>query len=162
MMQAKKEDKKMLALLDQTYAPITADETEAVIAKKAAERLAAVAEADQDITVHVEGVAKIAVPLPAKAVKMMLTILLAMAERKPVSMIPHEAELTTKQVADFLNVSRPYVCKIIDEGKLKARLVNRHRRVKFSDILAYEKSSQNDRYEALAEMAEETRKLGLE
>jgi len=88
--------------------------------------------------------------------------LLAMAERKPVSMIPHEAELTTKQVADFLNVSRPYVCKIIDEGKLKARLVNRHRRVKFSEVLAYEKSSQDDRYDALAQMAEETRKLGLE
>ena len=159
----------MLALLDQAYEPITADETEAVIAKKAAERLAAFAEADQDITVHVEGAAKIAVPLPAVYLLpqilyyvIPLTVLLAMAERKPVSMIPHEAELTTKQVADFLNVSRPYVCKIIDEGKLKARLVNRHRRVKFSEVLAYEKSSQDDRYDALAQMAEETRKLGLE
>jgi excisionase family DNA binding protein len=152
----------MLALLDQTYAPITADEAEAVIAKKAAEKLVAVAEADQDITVHVEGGADIAVPLPAKAVKLMLNILRAMADRQPVSVIPHEAELTTKQVADFLNVSRPYVCKIIDDGKLKARLVNRHRRVKFSDVIAYEKSSQEDRYAALAEMAKEEKELGLE
>jgi len=152
----------MLALLDQTYAPITADETEALIARKAAEKLVAVAEAGQDITVHVEGAPNIAVPLPAKAVKMMLDVLNAMANRTPVSMIPHEAELTTKQVADFLNVSRPYVCKIIDEGKLKARLVNRHRRVKFSDVLAYERLSQSDRYEALAEMAKEAKELGLE
>lgn len=152
----------MLALLDQTYEPLTADATEAVIAKKAAEKLAVVARTNQDITVHVEGAANIAVPLPAKAVKMMLKILLAMAERTPVSMIPHEAELTTKQVADFLNVSRPYVCKIIDEGKLKARLVNRHRRVKFADVLAYEAASQSERYDALARMAEEARKLDLE
>lgn len=152
----------MLALLDQTYAPITADETEAVIARKAAEKLASVADANVDITVHVEGAAKIVVPLPAKAVKMMMTLLLAMAERKPVSMIPHEEELTTKQVADFLNVSRPYVCRIIDEGTLKARMINRHRRVRFSDVLAYEKSSQNERYEALAKMADEARRLGLE
>jgi excisionase family DNA binding protein len=152
----------MAALLDQTYEPITADETEAAIAKKAAEKLAAVAGADQDITVRLEGDAKVAVPLPAKAVKMMLSILLAMSERRPVSVIPHEAELTTKQVADFLSVSRPYVCKIIDDGKLKARLVNRHRRVKFSDVLAYEESSQNERYAALAKMAQEARELGLE
>lgn len=152
----------MPGLLDRTYEPITADETEAVIAKKAAEKLDAVAKSDQDITVHVEGDAKIAIPLPAKAVKMMLGILLAMAERKPVSVIPHEAELTTKQVADFLNVSRPYVCKIIDDGKLKARLVNRHRRVRFSDVLAYEETSQKERYDALARMAHEARELGLE
>jgi uncharacterized protein YbjQ (UPF0145 family) len=34
--------------------------------------------------------------------------------------------------------------------------------VKFSDVLAYEKSSQDDRYDALAEMAKEAKELGLE
>ena len=45
----------MLALLDQDYAPIIANETEAAIARNAAEKLIAVANANQDITLHVEG-----------------------------------------------------------------------------------------------------------
>ena len=151
----------MLALLDQAYEPITADETEAVIAKKAAERLAAFAEADQDITVHVEGAAKIAVPLPAKAVKMMLTVLLAMAERKPVSMIPHEAELTTKQVADFLNVSRPFLIQLLEQKKLPFRLVGTHRRIRFEDVLRFKENIDAERHKVLDQLAAEGQELKM-
>jgi excisionase family DNA binding protein len=153
---------KMLALLDQAPQPITATETEAAIARKAAERLLGVAKANQDVTLHVEGASHIAIPLPAKAVQFMLTVLTAMAEGQAISVIPHEAELSTKQAADFLNVSRPYICKLIDEGKLPARMVNRHRRVKFADLVAFETASRTERREALAEMAREARELGLE
>ena len=152
----------MLALLDQDYAPIIANETEAAIARNAAEKLIAVANANQDITIHVEGASHISVPLPSIAVHLMLRVLVAMAQRQPVSVIPSEAELSTKQVADFLNVSRPYICKLIDTQQLPARLVNRHRRVKFSDVIAFEKASQAERYEALADMAREAKALGLE
>ncbi len=152
----------MLALLNQDYAPIIANETEAAIARNAADKLVTVAHANQDITLHVEGASHISVPLPAKAVHLMLRVLLAMADRQPVSVVPSETEFSTKQVADFLNVSRPYVCKLIDNQQLPARLVNRHRRVKFSDLVAFEKTSQKERYEALAEMAREAKNLGLE
>ncbi|WP_137132226.1 helix-turn-helix domain-containing protein [Rhizobium sp. FY34] len=151
----------MLALLDQVREPVTATETEAVIARKAAERLQAVAEAQQDITIHIEG-SRVAVPLPARAVELMFTVLSAMANGQPISVIPQQAELSTKQAADFLNVSRPFVVKLIDEGSLPARKVNRHRRIKFADLVAFEKKSQSDRMDALAEMARETRELELE
>ena len=151
----------MLARLDQVREPVTATETEAVIARKAAERLQAVAEAQQDITIHIEG-SRVAVPLPARAVELMFTVLSAMANGQPISVIPQQAELSTKQAADFLNVSRPFVVKLIDEGSLPARKVNRHRRIKFADLVAFEKKSQSDRMDALAEMARETRELELE
>jgi excisionase family DNA binding protein len=151
----------MLALLDQVREPLTATETEAVIARKSAERLASVVEAKQDITVHIEGT-KIAVPLPARAVELMFEILTAMANGQPVSVIPQQAELSTQQAADFLNVSRPFVVKLIDEGKLPARKINRHRRIKFADLVEFEKQSQIERIQALAEMAELTRNLELE
>ncbi len=138
----------MLATRDPMPAPVAATESEAAIARKARERLQGVARANQDITIHVEGAASLAVPLPAKAVQMMMQVLDAMAEGKALSIIPHEAEFTTKQAADFLNVSRPFVCKLIDEGRLPARFVNRHRRVKFSDLLAFEQVSQADRGKA--------------
>lgn len=152
----------MLALLDQVPEPLTTTEAEAAIARKAAAKLEGVAQANQDITIHVEGAASIAVQLPAKAVQMMLTLLEAMAEGQAVSLIPYETELTTKQAADFLNVSRPFVCKLIDEGKIPARMVNRHRRVKFSDLIAFEENSRIKRKKALAEAAELSRELGLE
>jgi len=151
----------MLALLDQVREPVTATETEAAIARKAAERLQSVAEAQQDITIHIEG-SKIAVPLPARAVELMFTVLTAMANGQPISVIPQQAELSTKQAADFLNVSRPFVVKLIDEGKLPARKVNRHRRIKFADLVEFEKQSQVERGQALAEMAALTRDLELE
>ncbi|MCO5730989.1 helix-turn-helix domain-containing protein [Rhizobium sp. SSA_523] len=151
----------MLKRLDQTGEPVTATETEAVIARRAAERLQPVAEAQQDITIHIEG-SRVVVPLPARAVELMFTVLSAMANGQPISVIPQQAELSTKQAADFLNVSRPFVVKLIDEGRLPARKVNRHRRIKFADLVAFEKASQSERMNALAEMARETRDLELE
>ena len=152
----------MPALLDQTTEPFVADEAEAVIARMAAERLKSVAEAKEDIRVVVEGKAKIVVPLPARAVELIFQVLTAMGDRTPISFIPHEAELSTQQAADYLNVSRPYLCGLLDKGEIRHRMVGRHRRVRFADLRDYEKKSRLDRQAALDEMAEEARKLGLD
>jgi hypothetical protein len=98
----------MLALLDQGGSPFVADEAEATIARNAAEKLAAVAKTKQDIKIIVQDDLRIVVPLPARAVELIMTVLTQMANRAPFSIIPHHAELTTQQAADFLNVSRPY------------------------------------------------------
>lgn len=152
----------MLALLDQTTQPFVADEAEAIIARKAAQMLRAVAEANEDIQVVVTGKAKIVVPLPARAVTLIFRVLEAMGERTPISLIPHEAELSTQQAADYLNVSRPYLCGLLDKGEIRHRMVGRHRRVRFADLLDYEQKSRKDRQAAIDEMADEVRKLGLE
>lgn len=154
----------MLALIDQTQEPFIADEAEAVIARSAADRMKAVARAEEDIKITVDGAddTKIIVPLPARAVAMIYEILEAMANRTPVSLIPHEAELTTQQAADFLNVSRPYLVRQLEEGKLTFRKVGSHRRIRFGDLVAYEKACKSDQLKALDDLNEEAQRLGLE
>ena len=151
----------MLALLDQAE-PIFADDAEAAIARTAAETLAPVARAGQGVNLMLREAPQVAVPLPARAVAVILDVLEAMASRKPISVIPHEAEFTTQQAADYLNVSRPYLVGLIDTGQVAHRMVGRHRRVRFADLLAYERASIERRKQALAEMAAEARRLELE
>jgi excisionase family DNA binding protein len=158
----------MLALLDHAE-PFVANDAEAAIANQAAASLALAASAGQGVQLVVREQPNIAVPLSARAVplsaravKLIHDVLQAMAHRAPFSIIPHEAELTTQQAADFLNVSRPFLIGLVDRGEIPHRLVGRHRRVRFSDLLDFEKRSAEARKKALAEMAEEARRLKLE
>lgn len=85
-----------------------------------------------------------------------------MAQGHGVTLIPHHAELTTQQAANFLNVSQPFVVKLIDENKLPAHKIGRHRRVRFQDLLRYKKQMESDREKALEALTKEAQELGLE
>ena len=154
----------MLALMDQTHEPFVADEAEAVIARTAADRLKAVAQANESIKITVDGKEdnKVVVPLPARAVALIYEVLEAMANRTPMSLIPYAAELTTQQAADYLNVSRPYLVRQLEAGKLEFRKVGSHRIIRFADLVAYERACGEDQKRALHDLHEEAKRLGLE
>ena len=65
------------------------------------------------------------------------------AGRRP-RVIPDEADVTTFQAADILNVSRPYVIKLLDEGAMPFRMVGTHRRIRLADVMVYKATK--DRY----------------
>jgi len=154
----------MLALMDQTREPFVADEAEAVIARKAANKLKAVAEANESVQITLDGKEdkKIIVPLPARAVALIYEVLEAMANRTPMSLIPHDAELTTQQAADYLNVSRPHLIRQLEADKLQYRKVGSHRRIRFADLFEYEKACKLEQRKALVDLNEEAKRLGLE
>jgi excisionase family DNA binding protein len=93
---------------------------------------------------------------------MVVNLLETMATRRPFSIIPHDAELTTQQAADYLNVSRPFLVGLIDSNQIPHRMVGRHRRVRFADLLDFERDSAAKRKQALAEMAHEEHSLGFD
>jgi len=112
-----------------------------------------------EIGVHGE---KDHVKIPASAFHFLSTILEHMAAGKAVSIIPADAEITTQQAADMLNVSRPHVVKLLEEGELPFHKVGTHRRIKLKDLEAYRASMEKEREEALTELTRISQELDLD
>lgn len=68
-------------------------------------------------------------------------------------MIPVEAELTTQEAADMLNVSRPFLIKLLEKGDIPFTTVGRHRRVGQRIFFAYMAERDQARSDALSELA---------
>ncbi len=96
-----------------------------------------------------------AIELPAAAVDLLVHVLKAMAEGQGVTLIPESAELTTVQAADVLNVSRPYLIKLLDRKAIPHRKVGRHRRIRMEHVMAYRHAIDRERREALAGLTRE-------
>jgi excisionase family DNA binding protein len=77
----------------------------------------------------------ITLDLPPTAARLRMDMLKEMGAGNAVTLVPIEAEITTQQAADLLNVSRPYVISLIEKGVLPARLVGNQRRLSLKDVL---------------------------
>ncbi|MHA7827804.1 MAG: helix-turn-helix domain-containing protein [Roseovarius sp.] len=74
--------------------------------------------------------------------------------------IPYKAELTTQEAADFLNVSRPFLIKLLEQNDIDYTKVGRHRRIKAEDLFAYKHKRDQSRAQALEELAREDASSG--
>lgn len=101
------------------------------------------------------------IELPAGAVALLLDILEAMAAGQGITIIPESAELTTVQAADVLNVSRPFLIKLLDERKIPHRKVGKHRRIRMEDVMALRVSIDAERESVLDQLAAEAQEQGM-
>jgi|AntRauTorcE11898_2_1112593.scaffolds.fasta_scaffold36400_1 excisionase family DNA binding protein len=102
------------------------------------------------------------IELSPKILEMVDFILENISKGKAVSIVPTDQEITTQVAADMLNVSRPYVVKLLEEGKLPYRKVGRHRRIKLRDVQRYDNEMQQTQQNGLDELAKLSQEMGID
>jgi excisionase family DNA binding protein len=100
--------------------------------------------------------------LPPRALRFFADVLRQMAKREPMMLVPQKLELTTQQAAALLNVSRPFVIKEIEAGRLKCRLINRHRRIEFEELMRYKDEQKQRSAGALRRLNDLSLEMGEE
>jgi excisionase family DNA binding protein len=114
------------------------------------------------VTIAADGEGAARVTVPREAFELFVRILGEMANGNAVTIVPVHAELTTQQAAELLNVSRPYMVKLLEDGKIPFRLVGTRRRVRFEDLVRFKQQDDADREKVVNELTAEAQRLGLE
>ena len=100
--------------------------------------------------------------IPGHALGLLVEILTEIANGNGVTVAPVFAELTTQQAADLLNVSRPYLVKLLDQRRIPHRRVGNRRRILLADIIDYKNRDEAERRAIADELTAEAQRLGLD
>ncbi|MBK9622557.1 MAG: helix-turn-helix domain-containing protein [Candidatus Obscuribacter sp.] len=151
-----------LTTLDKKTKPVVPSLEDIQLAKESTKNIA------QLNTEGTDHVAKLVIDNKRMEIKLSKSMFIAltelleeMAAGRAVMLIPVDAELTTQEAADLLNVSRPYFVKLLDDGKIPCRTVGRYRRVRYEDLMKYQQLADAKRQTAMDSLVAQAQELGL-
>lgn len=101
------------------------------------------------------------VELPTSALRLLVDILAELAGGNAVKVVPIHAELTTQEAADLLNVSRPHLVKLLEDGVLPYHKTGKHRRVRFADLMQFKAERDRASELAMEELAKQAQELRM-
>lgn len=99
--------------------------------------------------------------VPALAVRVLADVLDELADGNAVAVAPVQAELTSQQAADLLNVSRPYLIKLLDGEQIPYRRVGNRRKILLSHLLEYQRRDEAHRRQVADRLTREAERIGL-
>jgi excisionase family DNA binding protein len=99
--------------------------------------------------------------VPKRMIKYLEQMLSSMADGKGFRLIVDDENLSTQEAADILNVSRPHLVKLLEQGEIPFQKVGKHRRVKMADLQVYERKLQDIRNTQLDFLAKQGQKLNM-
>ncbi len=102
-----------------------------------------------------------AIELPTAALRLLVNILAELAEGNAVQVMPVHAQVTTQEAADLLNVSRPHFIKLLEQGILPFHKTGKHRRIAFTDVVAYKAQRDRDSDAAMSALAAQAQEMGM-
>lgn len=83
-----------------------------------------------------------------------------LARGDSITVVPVGREVTTQQAADLLGVSRQYLVRLLDEGRIAFRKTGKHRRLRIEDVLEFKGKRDKDRRAGLRELSRMTQEFG--
>jgi len=114
-----------------------------------------------DEPVALTGASGKSVQLPSELRGLLATVVTAMRRGQAVTLAPLSQRLTTQEAADLLGISRPTLIKLLEAGKIPFETPSRHRRIRLSDLLAFQSVRQNEQRQVLRELTQDAQDLGL-
>jgi excisionase family DNA binding protein len=154
----------MTTLISGNFETVAPSEADALLARESSRRLA-IHKLGKRSSIRIQlldnGEEAETVAIPASALRLFQQLLIEMSHGNAVTLIPTHAEMTTQQAADLLNVSRPYLVKLLDDGKIPCRTVGKYRRVRFDDLMAYKRKDDEARAKILDQLTAEAQELGM-
>ena len=101
-----------------------------------------------------------ATPLPESVFLVLERVVEVLARGDAITVVPVGRELTTQQAANLLNVSRQYLVRLLDEGRIPFRKTGKHRRLRIEDVLSFKATCDKNRRAGLRELSRITQELG--
>jgi excisionase family DNA binding protein len=145
--------------MEQTAVVIPRPE-ESLVAKSALDKVKSAMRSQKPVKMQFEG-SKEAIEVPQSALAALDHALTSVAAGEPFGILSANAELTTQQAAELLNVSRPYVIKLLDAGEIEYRKVGTHRRIYASSLMRYMHEDDKKRNAAADALTAELFEMGF-
>lgn len=136
-------------------------EQEIQLADESSKKLSDYVKSIHSSVIKLKGIKGENISIPTKAAKLLMTILSQMAKGNAVTLIPVHTELTTQEAADLLNVSRPFLVNLLEDGQIPFRLVGTKRRVLAKDVLKYKDAIDKKRLAILEDLSREAQKHNM-
>lgn len=90
------------------------------------------------------------VAVPADVHRALVQVVQSLQAGRAVTVAPLSMTLTTQQAADLLNVSRPTVVKLIEDGQIPSERISHRRQLRLADVLAYRERRRDKQLAAIA------------
>ena len=101
------------------------------------------------------------ITLPESILRLVYEALAAAASGKQLRLVEEDAEVSPEKAAEFLQVSRPYLVRLLDNGEIPFHYVGTHRRITMSDVMTYKRKRKIKSTKALQRMTELSEEMGL-
>jgi excisionase family DNA binding protein len=116
---------------------------------------------EADTAVRLMGSDGVEIPLPDAVRSAIHDVVHALAHHGAVTVVAPDKLLTTQEAAALLHVSRPYLIRLLEEGKIAFSMTGSHRRIRLDDLLDYEAQREQDVDKILDDLAQMHQDLGL-
>ena len=99
--------------------------------------------------------------IPVRALNFLGNILKGMSQGKIISIVPLATEVTTQKAAEILGCSRPFLVKLLEEGKINFTKIGKHRRIRIEDVLNFKQKMKEQQKQHIIDIMSDDEELGL-